>query len=227
MSALWFGGMYLSSYGDNDGMVNDWSADLSYGQHLFTDHFDHDRIRMGSASFGKIDPVLRTASAASPMATNAGAVTEDTDPPADQTYVHGGPLTAGKTEVQTVPVEPGLTQTVFAVLTKGADVTATLVSPSDKVYKKGDFAYSSSMDQAFFKGATMQVFRIENPESGNWQVRLTSPHDDAYLLTTMFSGGEAASFSVDLPQKWSQSSMPISVQLKHPVNGTPVRFRLK
>jgi uncharacterized protein YfaP (DUF2135 family) len=118
--------------------------------------------------------------------------------------------------VQTVPVEQGLTQTVFAVLTKGADVTATLVSPSGKVYKKGDLAYSSSMDQAFFKGATIQVFRIENPESGNWQVRLTSPHDDAYLLTTMFSGGDAASFSVDLPQKWSQSSMPISVQLKHP-----------
>jgi hypothetical protein len=216
MSALWFGGLYLSQFGANDGMVNDWSTDLPYGRHLFTSHADHDSIRTGSASFSQIDPVLRTAAASSVVTTAAKPATQDTDPAADQTYVHGGPLTTGKTEVQTVPVETGLAQAVFAVLTKGSDVNVSLVSPSGKVYKKGNPVYSSGIDQDFFKGATVQEFRVEKPESGNWQVRLSSSHDDAYLLTTMFSGGEAASFSVDLPRRWSRNALPMSVRFKHP-----------
>lgn len=33
-SALSMGGLYLSSYGSNDGLVNEWSAKLPYGTHL-------------------------------------------------------------------------------------------------------------------------------------------------------------------------------------------------
>ena len=52
------GGLYLSSYGSNDGLVNEWSAKLSYGTHLFTDsRFDHDNIRKGSAVFAQLNHI--------------------------------------------------------------------------------------------------------------------------------------------------------------------------
>ncbi|MGQ0518881.1 hypothetical protein ACT453_57850, partial [Bacillus sp. D-CC] len=52
----------VRKYGSNDGLVNEWSAKLPYGTHLFTDsRFDHDNIRKGSAVFSRIEPYLRTA----------------------------------------------------------------------------------------------------------------------------------------------------------------------
>ena len=66
-SALSMGGLYLSSYGSNDGLVNEWSAKLPYGTHLFTDaRFDHDNIRKGSAVFSRIEPYLHTANVPAP-----------------------------------------------------------------------------------------------------------------------------------------------------------------
>ena len=57
-SALSMGGLYLSSYGSNDGLVNEWSAKLSYGTHLFTDsRFDHDNIRKGSAVLHELNHI--------------------------------------------------------------------------------------------------------------------------------------------------------------------------
>ena len=68
------GGLYLSSYGSNDGLVNEWSAKLPYGTHLFTDSkFDHDNIRKGSAVFSRIEPYLRTANVTMPTLVTSSA----------------------------------------------------------------------------------------------------------------------------------------------------------
>lgn len=61
LSALSMGGQYLSSYGENDGLVNVWSTKIPYASHLFTDpNYDHDNIRVGSAVFSRIEPYLKT-----------------------------------------------------------------------------------------------------------------------------------------------------------------------
>ncbi|MBG9580635.1 hypothetical protein ABE42_15840, partial [Bacillus thuringiensis] len=51
----------MSPYGNNDGLVSEWSTTLPYGTHLFSDvTLDHDSIRTGSAVFSRIEPYLRT-----------------------------------------------------------------------------------------------------------------------------------------------------------------------
>nr|WP_230876810.1 hypothetical protein [Bacillus sp. SRB3LM] len=57
--ALSMRGLYLSSYGNKDGLASEWSTTLSYGAHLFSDvTLDHDSVRTGSTVFSRIEPYL-------------------------------------------------------------------------------------------------------------------------------------------------------------------------
>jgi hypothetical protein len=82
----------------------------------------------------------------------------------------------------------------------------TLVSPSGKVLKR----VLKSKDQAFFRGATVQVIRVAKPEAGNWQVKLLSKQKDAYLLTTHFIG--KTTVELDLPALNKQSSAELKIK---------------
>ncbi|MFD1423135.1 esterase/lipase family protein [Laceyella tengchongensis] len=207
-SALALGGAYLSQYGENDGLVNVWSTDLPYGTHLFTaSDLDHDEIRIGRAVFSKIESVLRTAtvmSATEPKASQPTAAVNSADK--QETFVRGGALPISKQHVQQVPVEPGVKEAIFTVRTKAADTQVTLVSPSGKVLKR----VLKSKDQAFFRGATVQVIRVAKPEAGNWQVKLLSKQKDAYLLTTHFIG--KTTVELDLPALNKQSSAELKIK---------------
>ncbi|MBA4494802.1 hypothetical protein ACFO25_03360 [Paenactinomyces guangxiensis] len=213
-SALWSGGAYLAVHGSNDGLVNVWSTQLPYGQHLFTTDVDHDQIRTGTASFARIEPTLRTAAAAGTALKNTGAAAASAQPASDEQYIHGGSLSANQAVEREVAVDSTSPEAVFTILTKSPDVEVTLISPTGKSYSKTNKEYFAATDREFFAGASIQAFRINRPEAGIWKVSMTSQRDDAYLLTATFTGSDT--FSVDLPAKSKQKSLPVKVKLHNP-----------
>lgn len=182
-SALWTGGAYLSSHGENDGLVNEWSTKLPNGSHLFTDKLDHDNIRLGKKVFSRIEGTLRSTS-------TAGVTTQiKTEQPMDETWdvsghiLRGGPLQADKMVMEEIPVESGLKKAIFNVMTYGP-TDVTLVSPSGKKYSK----IQRGKDTQFFDGADVQAISINKPEPGAWTVKVKSSRKSAYLLTTALDG---------------------------------------
>lgn len=206
-SALNAGGLYLWQYGDNDGLVNVWSTDLPYGTHLFTADFDHDEIRTGRAVFSRIEPVLRTATASIVSEVSQPLGTAD-DADQQEAFVRGGPLARQQEHVQSVPVEAGVNEAVFLVRTKAADTQVVLVSPSGRVVKQ----VHKSKDEEFFRGATVHTLRVNQPEAGNWQVKLLSTQNDAYFLTVHLMGQQTV--ELDLPARQKHSSAKLKLKIK-------------
>ncbi|EEL90643.1 PGAP1 [Bacillus cereus AH1273] len=202
-SALSMGGLYLSSYGSNDGLVNEWSAKLPYGTHLFTDsRFDHDNIRKGSAVFARIEPYLRTANVPVPVllapSNSSEEKVEQLNTTSNQAIL-GGELSQNQWVGQTVAVDKKA-EGVVSVLTASSDVEIQLISPKGKVYTNKDSAVSTGEGESFFKGATIRTFKFDKMEAGEWQVKMMAKQpNDAYLIVTDYK--KDAPFVLQMPAK--------------------------
>ncbi|MBA4603047.1 esterase/lipase family protein [Thermoactinomyces mirandus] len=222
-SALWLGGVYLSSHGENDGLVNVWSTGLPYGHHLFTSDVDHDGIRTGTASFAKMDPVLRTMQVADSEKERNRQSSSVVVEPLTNHFVRGGPLVANQPKTVTIPADGSSDSMVFAVLTKSPHTEVKLISPSGKVYSETSSQFFQTTDKYFFKGAAIQLFQIKDRESGNWVMQMNSPQSDAYLLVATFPGSEE--LSVSLPVITDQLKLPLHVEWDHVKQWNPGQIR--
>ncbi|WP_188433141.1 lipase family alpha/beta hydrolase [Kroppenstedtia guangzhouensis] len=229
-SALWTGGAYLAPHGSNDGMVNVWSASLPYGQHLFTESFDHDNIRMGSTAFPRIEPSLRSAAVttAERDALKEVAVSSaDADSEGSEQVVRGDSLPAGTPVEEKVAVESGAKEAIFNLMTGDPSVSVRLISPSGKVYnhQSAQF-YRTGGDEEIFRGAAIQGYRISDPEAGHWKVRLISEKDDAYLLTTTLMDSAEMKVDVQVPGK-SGRDVPVRVNLPRGWKAKPENVKVR
>ncbi len=202
-SALSMGGLYLSSYGSNDGLVNEWSAKLPYGTHLFTDsRFDHDNIRKGSAVFARIEPYLRTVNVPVPALLAPSNSSEDKAEQLNTTSnqaILGGELSQNEWVGQTVAVDKKA-EGVVSILTASSDVEIQLISPKGKVYTNKDSAVSTGEGESLFKGATIRTFKFDKMEAGEWQVKMMAKQPkDAYLIVTDYK--KDAPFVLQMPAK--------------------------
>ncbi|SFS97559.1 esterase/lipase family protein [Marininema halotolerans] len=239
-SSLYFGGLYLWSYGSNDGAVNVWSSKLTYGSHLYTgsslNHYSmvkgdvfprfesviDDPIVTGAKQSlllkGKLlglypAPVAKKTSLpvmASSQSNRVDQADEINDP--GEQYIHGGKLASGKTVKEEVAVESGVNDVIFHVLSK-RKVKVKLTSPSGKVYSNQSSAYKAGKGKEFFDRATVQAYRIAKPEAGNWKVEMTSKKNDAYFMLAAFNGADQA-FDVDVDTKGSQQDeIPVDINV--------------
>lgn len=204
-SALAMGGLYLSSYGSNDGLVNVWSTKLTYGTHLFTDKLDHDNIRLGSRVFSRIEPVLRTSTftATATPVTMMAASENQTIESANNQVIFGGPLTKNRTSGKSFAIDRK-TNATLSVLTATAHTKVQLISPSGKIYTKKNSKVVTTRDQDAFRGAYVQTFHLKGIEAGKWHVQLkNSTQKDAFLLVGTFA--DKAPFSLEMAGKTKQN----------------------
>ncbi|WP_413789186.1 lipase family alpha/beta hydrolase [Bacillus yunxiaonensis] len=200
-SALSMGGFYLSWYGPNDGLVNEWSAKLPYGTHLFTDSsLDHDSIRKGSAVFSRIEPYLRNTSAIASIANEN--IFEESQKNlavnANQTVL-GGSLTPNNWVEQTFAIDT-VTDGNISVLTASPDVQIQLIAPSGKVYTNQSSKATMGEEYAYFNGATIRTFQVDQMEVGEWRLKMMSQaRKDAYLMLANYK--QDAPFTLDMPGK--------------------------
>jgi hypothetical protein len=200
LSALSMGGQYLSSYGENDGLVNVWSTKIPFATHLFTDpNFDHDNIRVGSAVFSRIEPYLRSTSTAGIPDYNVNykeRVEDDVITTALAQTVLGDVLKQNVWVEQSFHVNEAAPGNI-SIYTASNDVEVELISPSNKKYSPSLKVHSAKNETSFFNGATIQSFYRNNLEIGDWKVRMkTKSPKDAFLFTAQFNEKNPITFSM-------------------------------
>ncbi|MGN4128168.1 esterase/lipase family protein [Lysinibacillus sphaericus] len=193
LSALWMGGQYLS--GPNDGLVKETSTKLSYGTHLFTDtSLDHDRIRMGSAVFSRLEQYLQSASTAHIVENNEYFSQSDTFQELDAShYFYGGKVQSSNDVTHSFYVDATLDNVkLWTGLTSDK---IELLSPSGKKYTNQTI---KSMEEAsFFNGVVPHTFTDVISEKGEWKLNIsTQAGDNAYLLAVQHGGPSLIKVSI-------------------------------
>jgi triacylglycerol esterase/lipase EstA (alpha/beta hydrolase family) len=187
-SALYFGGIYLSGYGSNDGLVTVTSAHNPRATHINTGSYNHDNIRMGSKVWWYVEPQIRSYSAsfsamslaAAPLSSAAGADSTATSDEPGNFLLRGGEINSQNTA--TVPVEGGANAILFDLIAADPQVTVNILAPNGSSYMP-DNTYS---DAEYFNGATHFTLKVNRPVAGTWKILMQSRNKNAFLLYTWF-----------------------------------------
>lgn len=209
-SALSVGGSYLSPYGKNDGLVNEWSTTLPYSTHLFSDsQLDHDSIRTGSAVFSRIEPYLQNTHTKNALISPSLPHPNDQMELTENQTILGGELLPHTKSHATFTVDTE-TQATLSVLTATNNVDIQLISPAGNRYTKKD-AILTMGDDSFFKGASIQTFQVKNMEIGKWTIDMkTVASKDAYLVIVHYE--EEAPFKLKVPNNIKGQEAELQLQ---------------
>ncbi|NKE08126.1 esterase/lipase family protein [Mesobacillus selenatarsenatis] len=171
-SALYWGGLYLSSYGSNDGVVTVSSSRLPGGTIIREGAWNHTTIREGSYTFSVFKPYTMSEQTAGSNAFSAASMTE----PVSKTnqIVKGGK--ADKAIKEDFVIEDGAESFQMAFLSEKKLSSLKLKGPDGQEYKAAKVEQDTG---EFFKGAWVHSFKIDKPEAGKWKV--TGPAA-AYML---------------------------------------------
>ena len=226
-SALATGGLYLSSYGDNDGLVNVWSTKLPYGNHLFTDSsLDHDNIRLGTAVFSRIEPYLRTASVAGVSNTINDSATDEMIKTAVSQYIHGGALVQNDWVEQSFSVGNSTAGNI-TILTASESVEVEVISPTGIVSPSKSVTKPILDEATIFQGATTHTFSLSNMEAGEWTVRMkTSAEDDAYLLAAQYNDSDSIILEMPGMVKEKDAQFTLKMPLNANVQSSKTTFTI-
>ncbi|MBS8267073.1 alpha/beta fold hydrolase [Mesobacillus boroniphilus] len=170
-SALYWGGLYLSSYGSNDGVVTVSSSRLPGGTIVREGAWNHTTIREGSYTFSVFKPY--TISEQPAMANTFSASESIADPETNQ-IVKGGK--AVKALKESFVIEDGAESFQLAFLSEKKMASLKLKGPDGQEYKVAKIEQDKG---DFFKGAWVHMFKIDKPDDGKWKV--TGPAA-SYLL---------------------------------------------
>jgi hypothetical protein len=191
--ALWWGGVFLSPWGSNDGLVTVTNAHLpaQYSTHVRTSYLNHDNMRMGSRSMSLINSYLSSfwrgpegpeqAKAQFNTLATAPTTAESSNPPAQvasASILRGGPLAANGTTTDQLMVETGATGLSLDLLSNLAGLDLTWTAPNGQQYT----AQGAAGDGEFFRNAYHYVVKVDAPPAGAWRlsVRNTTDQPAAY-----------------------------------------------
>lgn len=175
-SANWFGGMYLSTYGSNDGVVTVNSSRLPGGQELAVGNWNHTNIRTG----------ITFPTFANYLSTNSSSNIQDSVDRNDSLeqeanrFIQGGPMTANEHVEIPHAVEDGVEQLTYTIFTAHPLSDIRLID--DRAHETKPKIHSTKIDEGILQGAYAHSFQVEQPEAGTWQLELEATIDNAYLL---------------------------------------------
>ncbi|MBC5637746.1 hypothetical protein H8S33_13095 [Ornithinibacillus sp. BX22] len=181
-SSTWFGGVYLSQYGANDGVVTAASSALPGGQQISIGDWNHTSIRSGITFPIFLPYLFNSTSYGSPTKQIMDIVDKNT--PSFNHWVDGGPLNTDKANNITITVENDVNNLSLNLMTSNYLADIKLVSPSGKITTPT--MKSTKLNDGIFLGAIQHVILLDKPESGEWSLQLTAKEKDAYLLVATF-----------------------------------------
>lgn len=180
-SANWFGGMYLSSYGQNDGVVTAASSRLPFGFEIAVGSWDHSEIRTGT-TFHVFQSHLSSNPLQKDLALNFTRSVRDQ--PDGNKLVRGGELSADTIEKVMIPIESGNEKVTISLLTADELTHVQLFDPTGKVVSKK--INQSINDDGIFSGSIHYNLTIPNPIAGEWVLELQTKTNNAYVITTHY-----------------------------------------
>ncbi|GLB62030.1 esterase/lipase family protein [Cytobacillus sp. NCCP-133] len=173
-SASYWGGLYLSQYGKNDGVITAVNSRLPGATIIMEGSWNHTTIREGSYTFQVFRPYTTVFQPAAILA--AASMEAPSSQPSINSIVKGGK--AAKTISDQFTVEENVNSITVAFLSDKNLPSIKLRDPSGKVYKV-EKAYKEKSE--FFKGAWVHLFKVDAPAAGSWSLK--GPGKSSYLYT--------------------------------------------
>lgn len=171
------GGLYLSQYGSNDGVVTAESSAVPGGEEIEVGDWNHTTIRTGD-TFSVFEDYLST-NGSSNHAVDVDPIAKN-DPSVNQ-LVRGGPLAGEGDNTVTIPVEEDVDDITFNLMTADTPERISLIDPSGK---NVDVETETILnEEGYFPGAYHTVINQKLPDAGEWQLELSAETDSAYLVT--------------------------------------------
>lgn len=174
-SSTWYGGMYLSQYGSNDGVVTVDSSRLPGGTEVAVGDWDHSSIRTGT-TFSVFENYL---SDQQTFSTNKQSKVKKNNKLQSNKWYHGGELSEGQDEI-TMSVEDGVSELSINLMTSQQPQSMELIDPNGTEYET--FFKSTTIDHGVFKNAKSHMTSLKNPPPGEWTLKVNSNKPDSYLL---------------------------------------------
>lgn len=183
-SATWFGGVYLSSYGENDGVVTAASSKLPRGHEVAIDEWNHVSIRTG-IMFSEIEQIVTEQSLN--KATNDSYV-HSTKTMANITEINqaviGGPLHQNDTNEVLIAVEDQVERVTLNLITADEMSEIRFIDPKGKTIVPE--IETVTEENPFFPRAYQLSITLEKPTAGQWRLNIETVQENAYLLVTEY-----------------------------------------
>ena len=177
-SSTWFGGNYLSSYGDNDGVVTTESSNLPGGQELAIGEWDHSTIRTG-LTFDVFQSYINNSELVNYRDTTEKSNQAELTTSVGNQWIHGGALAANDVERLSIPVEENVKGLSLDIMT----ATPVVIKVTDPDGKESNLHVNPSKNvEGLFTGAFSNQIKLDHPNVGEWQVELQSNKESGYLL---------------------------------------------
>jgi hypothetical protein len=180
-SSTWFGGLYLSQYGESDGVVTVSSSRLPYGHEIAIGAWDHFKIRTG-ITFPYFEPIIAE-TANMPLTVKKYREKASGESSEVSHWIHGGPLSPGDNPIS-VTVEDHVKRLRLDVLTTDQLSAIYWISPDGRQINAE--AASEKTTIGIFKGAIHHGLELNHPEPGTWTLHVNADQKDAYLLVSHF-----------------------------------------
>ncbi|MFS0750324.1 esterase/lipase family protein [Oceanobacillus sp. 1P07AA] len=176
-SSTWFGGMYLSQFGSNDGVVTSGSSSLPGGHQLAVEDWNHISIRTGE-SFASFENYLMENDTINNLATSTKS-TELPTPSVNQ-WITGGQLVNKGRFTTTVSVENDVRELSLHLMTSNKLSEINLIDPDGKEINLD--VTTTENAEGIFAGSISHVSFIEKPKAGDWKLELITNQEDAFVL---------------------------------------------
>ncbi len=126
-----------------------------------------------------------------------------------------GAVQKGKKEVETVHVDPSLDVVTFTVTWPSGTIDTVLTQPDGSVVDPADAGVSHT------KGSNHEIYTIDDPNAGSWQLELTTPLSDPPYTVTV-TGTTNVTFDMFTDKNSYATGEPIQVITTLSDNGAAV-----
>jgi triacylglycerol esterase/lipase EstA (alpha/beta hydrolase family) len=192
-SSLYWGGLYLGTYGSNDGAVTVNSSRLPYGTELRVGDWNHSTIKEGSSTFNLFRNYLNEATNTSGFNPQSEVQTNVAENAAS--FVRGGEYIGKKHEK--VFVEQGALSVTFDWISNKPSSQLILRDPGQKTSS----IFKVKKDESeYFNGAYHHTVTVNDPAPGQWTVDASSSSEEKYLLHVSFESKMNDVMSIQLAQ---------------------------
>ena len=201
-SSYFAGGLYLSLFGNNDGVVTVNSSYVPKGIMVKIGDWDHNTIRKGSATFSLFKPYLTATSTASAKASDlvtiasnehSDASQENTIGIASNLLVRGGAHNG--TASESFLVENDVKSITVDWISDQKANQVELISPTSG---QTSVKVKSYQDEQVFKNAWHHIAVVNNPKQGEWTLKTHSVKSGGYLMTVRYDSALDKSIQLKL-----------------------------
>jgi pimeloyl-ACP methyl ester carboxylesterase len=185
-SALYWGGLYLSRFGQSDGAVLVTSSRLPYGIEVGVQDWSHTTIKEGGEIFPYLKDLLTEQVHEVSYATMSGLAYEG-----ETSVLHRGGVFAG-VGVESFSVEEEVEKISVDWISDQQATTYELISPDGQVYKQFMVTEDAT---GFFPGAYHHSIIISKPLLGEWEMKAYNSQSEKYMLSILFHTGNSKAWN--------------------------------